>query len=142
VEDGLRLLTWLIDAQLRDDHLSFVPSAGFEPGDSGPGFDQQPIEAGALANASARAFDVTDDSSWLEPLRLCVAWFEGMNDASAPMIDPETGGAFDGLEPDGANENQGAESTIALVATLQAARRLARSDASVTQRAERSSASS
>ena len=35
----------------------------------------------------------------------------------------ETGGAFDGLEPSGVNENQGAESTIALVGTLQHALR-------------------
>ena len=57
------------------------------------------------------------------------------------MIDPATGGAFDGLEPDGVNENQGAESTIALVATLQAAQRLLGTDAPVPQRSARSSAS-
>jgi hypothetical protein len=141
VEDGLRLLRWLIDLQIRDGYLSLVPAAGLDPGDPGRGFDQQPIEAGALANACARAFDVTNDQSWLEALRLCVAWFEGTNDAGAPMIDPVTGGAFDGLEPDGVNENQGAESTIALVATLQAAQRLLGTDAPVPQRSARSSAS-
>jgi hypothetical protein len=141
VRIGLGLLRWLIDLQVRNGHLSFVPAEGLDPeGATAPGFDQQPIEAGALANACARAFDVTRDPSWLEPLRLCVAWFEGSNDAGAPMVDPETGGAFDGLEPDGVNENQGAESTIALVATLQAGRHLL-GTASVPQRSARSSAS-
>jgi hypothetical protein len=142
VRDGLGLLRWLVDLQLRDGHLSFVPAAGLDPGDVGPAFDQQPIEAGALANACARAFDVTGDRSWLEPLRLCVGWFEGVNDVGARMADRETEGAFDGLEPDGVNENQGAESTIALVATGQAASRLAGPDAPAAQPTLRSAASS
>ena len=35
------------------------------------------------------------------------------------MWDPKTGGAFDGLEKDGANLNQGTESALALLSTLQ-----------------------
>ena len=41
------------------------------------------------------------------------------------MLDPVSGGGFDGLEPTGRNENQGAESTLALLATLQQARSMA-----------------
>jgi hypothetical protein len=41
------------------------------------------------------------------------------------MYDPHTGGGYDGLKPDGPNLNQGAESTLALVSTLQHARTLA-----------------
>ena len=100
------------------------PAAGRGPEDVRPGFDQQPIEAGQLAAACARAFVVTENREWLEPLRLCVRWFEGLNDAGTPMFDPGTGGCFDGLEPAGVNENQGAESTIALIGTLQLARML------------------
>lgn len=37
------------------------------------------------------------------------------------MIDPATGGCFDGLLPDGVNRNQGAESTIAGLLTFQLA---------------------
>jgi len=53
-----------------------------------------------------------------------VGWFEGMNDVGVRMFDPGTGGAFDGLHPDGVNENQGSESTIAFVSTMQQAERL------------------
>jgi hypothetical protein len=53
-----------------------------------------------------------------------VAWFLGENDTGAVMWDPLTGGGFDGLEVDGVNLNQGAESTLAFVSTLQHARRL------------------
>jgi hypothetical protein len=40
------------------------------------------------------------------------------------LYDAESGGGCDGLERDGRNENQGAESTLALVSTMQQARRL------------------
>ena len=43
------------------------------------------------------------------------------------MWDPATGGAFDGLEIGGANLNQGTESTLALLSTLQHARSVAES---------------
>jgi hypothetical protein len=35
------------------------------------------------------------------------------------MIDPISGGGFDGLTRTGVNRNQGAESTLAMIATLQ-----------------------
>ena len=142
VEEGLQLLRWLVEVEIRDGHLSFTPTAGRGPGEAGPGFDQQPIEAGALADACARAFDVTSDVAWLETLRLCVAWFEGRNDAGMPMLDQKTGGAFDGLHSEGVNENQGAESAIALITTLQQAYRLEASSAGRVQRAASSAANS
>jgi hypothetical protein len=40
------------------------------------------------------------------------------------MFDPRTGGGFDGLERFGANQNQGAESTLAMLSTAQHAQRL------------------
>ena len=121
VEEGLRLLRWLVAAETMGDHFSFTPAAGRSPGDTRPVFDQQPIEAGVLADACARAFAVTHDDAWLEPLRSCARWFGGMNDVGVAMFDPETGGGFDGLEAAGVNQNQGAESTIAFVSTMQRA---------------------
>jgi hypothetical protein len=40
------------------------------------------------------------------------------------MLDPHTGGGFDGLHRAGRNLNQGAESTLAALSTAQQARRL------------------
>ncbi len=55
-------------------------------------------------------------------MRHCVGWFLGHNDADTPMFDPGTGGGYDGLTRHGPNLNQGAESTLALISTLQHAR--------------------
>jgi hypothetical protein len=123
--DGLRLLAWLLEVQTRDGHLSVVPVGGWGPGEPRSRFDQQPIEVAALADACARALTVTGESRWVGGLRLCVDWFLGDNDSKTEMFDPETGGGFDGLTPTGRNENQGAESTLALLSTLQHARHLA-----------------
>ena len=40
------------------------------------------------------------------------------------MFDPHTGGGYDGLERHGRNLNQGAESTLAMLATAQQARQI------------------
>jgi hypothetical protein len=126
LDDGLRLLRWLLDVQTRDGHLSLVPASGRGPADADEaGFDQQPIEVAALADACARAFDLTGDVQWSAAVELCAAWFFGENDSATVMYDDTSGGGCDGLERGGRNENQGAESTLALLSTLQQARRLA-----------------
>ena len=121
---GLSMLDRLLRLQLRDGHLSLVPVAGWAPGESLPAFDQQPIEAATIADACARAFDLTGEVRWADAVDLCVRWFFGANDAGVVLYDAATGGCCDGLEPDGRNENQGAESSLALITTIQHASRL------------------
>ena len=122
---GLTLLSWLLDYETSPDgHLSVTPVGGAGPGDARPAFDQQPIEVAALADACARAASVDGDRRWLDGIAAAQAWFLGANDGQHVMWDKETGGGFDGLTPSGANLNEGAESTLALLATLQHARRL------------------
>jgi hypothetical protein len=121
---GLDLLGWLLDRETRDGHLSLTPVGGAGPADDPPGFDQQPIEVAALADACARAASLTSEGRWADAVRMAAAWFDGENDVGAVMWDPGTGGAFDGLQADGPNRNQGTESTLALLSTRQQAARL------------------
>jgi hypothetical protein len=122
--EGLDLLGWLLDVETIGDHLSVTPVGGWSAGQPRPAFDQQPIEVAALADACGRAFDITGDPRWGDGVSRCVAWFLGSNDAHTPLLDPASGGCCDGLEPQGRNENQGAESTLAMISTLQQAHRL------------------
>jgi len=126
VADGLSLLGWLLERETRDGHLSVTPVGGSGPGDVGPAFDQQPIEVAALADACARAAAVTGAPRWAEGVALAVGWFLGDNDAGIRLYDEVSGGGCDGLHPLRRNENQGAESTLAALSTLQHWRRLAR----------------
>lgn len=121
---GLDLLAWLVDHQTADGHLSPTPTGGNGPGDLRPGFDQQPIEVSTLADACARASGIDASPIWPDTVRVAAAWFDGANDAGLKMWDPHTGGGFDGLHADSVNQNQGAESTLAVLSTLQHASRL------------------
>lgn len=123
LDDGLTLLRWLLDRETVDGHLSPTPVGGAERYDEPGRFDQQPIEVAALADACARAHAATGDDSWRAGVDLAIGWFAGDNDVGATMWDLETSGGYDGLTPAGPNLNQGAESTLALISTMQHARR-------------------
>jgi hypothetical protein len=123
---GLHMLGWLLEQETREGHLSPVPVGGWAPGEARPGFDQQPIEAGALADACARALRLTGDMVWAEGLRLSIGWFLGENDSKVELADWRTGGGSDGLNETGCSDNQGAESTLALITALQHGRLLKR----------------
>jgi hypothetical protein len=120
---GLDLLGWLVEYETAGGHLSPTPAAGRGPDDLRPAFDQQPIEVSTLADACARAAAIDAGSIWPDGVRAAAAWFMGDNDAQQLMWDPETGGGFDGLRAGGVNRNQGAESTLAVLSTMQHARR-------------------
>jgi predicted GH43/DUF377 family glycosyl hydrolase len=124
IAQGLGLLSWLLTAETHDGHLSPTPVGGWGLGEPRPAFDQQPIEVAALADACARAYAVTGAERWRAAVQLCAQWFLGLNDSSTALLDPISGGGCDGLEAAGRNENQGAESTIALISTFQQAHRL------------------
>ncbi|GBE24172.1 hypothetical protein BMS3Bbin02_00440 [bacterium BMS3Bbin02] len=121
---GLRLLDWLVEVETNGDHFSFTPVHGWGPGDPRPGFDQQPVEATAMADACYRAWSLTGDPRWKNRVERAARWFVGANDAGLSLYDPRTGGCGDGLGPDYTNLNQGAESTLAAIATLERAARI------------------
>jgi hypothetical protein len=116
---GVNLLEWLLEVETLDDHLSVTPVGGRGMGDKGPQFDQQPIEVAAIADAAMRAAILTGDDAWEHVVDMAVNWFLGNNDSGHSMIDLHTGGGYDGLRIDGVNLNQGAESTLAMVSTMQ-----------------------
>jgi hypothetical protein len=122
-QQGLDLLGWLVEYETAGGHLSPTPAAGRGPDDLRPAFDQQPIEVSTLADACARAAAIDPGSIWRDGVLAAAAWFMGANDARQLMWDPHTGGGFDGLQADGVNRNQGAESTLAVLSTMQHARR-------------------
>jgi hypothetical protein len=120
---GLELLAWLLARETQDGHLSVTPVGGCGRADRRPGFDQQPIEAAALADACVRALNVDGGQQWADGVNAAADWFLGRNDSGVVMWDQHSGGGFDGLERSGANLNQGAESTLAFLSTMQHARR-------------------
>lgn len=124
LERGLELLRFLLSIESAGGHLSVAGTVGRGPGERGQQlFDQQPIEAATIAEACAQAFEVTADPTWLVGLESAWGWFAGRNDVGVTLFDPAVGAGYDGLHREGRNENRGAESTIAALATYQLARR-------------------
>jgi hypothetical protein len=120
MDGGLRTLRWLLDVQTAEDgHLSIVGNDGwYVRGGKRARFDQQPLEAYALLEACLAAAEATGEGRWVGEARRCFEWFLGKNDLGVPLVDPETGGCRDGLNLQGVNANQGAESTLAYVLSL------------------------
>lgn len=118
-ELGIRMLEFLLSIEIRDGHFSLTPVGGRGPGEVEIQFDQQPIEISAIADACARAWTITGDPRWIVEIERAWRWFLGDNDVGVAMFDPRTGAGFDGLHAHGPNQNQGAESTLAMLSTAQ-----------------------
>ena len=121
VSAGLESLDWLMKAQHSEPDGHFMPigSQGFyhQNGEKAR-FDQQPIEAAGAVSACLEAFRVTGDKRWHSQAWSAFNWFLGDNDLQLPLYDSVTGGCRDGLHPERANQNQGAESTLSFLMAL------------------------
>jgi glycosyltransferase involved in cell wall biosynthesis len=129
---GLESLDWLMKMQRCeiDGHFLPIGSQGFyRKGGAKARFDQQPIEAAGAVSACLEAYHVTGDNRWRSEAWSAFNWFLGDNDLQLPLYDSVTGGCRDGLHPDRANQNQGAESTLSFLMALLEMRSLEQSDA-------------
>jgi glycosyltransferase involved in cell wall biosynthesis len=128
---GLEALGWLANVQRCETKGHFVPvgSHGFYSTKSEKArFDQQPIEACAAVSAYLQAYRATGKGRWRKEAWTAFNWFLGDNDLQIALYDPTTGGCRDGLHPDRANENQGAESTLSFLMALLEMRKLEETD--------------
>lgn len=118
-EMGLKSLRWLFEIQIENHHLTPIGNHGWYKRNSTKArFDQQPLEANALLEASIAAYQTEKKIYWLDKAKISFNWFLGQNDLNIPLYDSETGGCRDGLEADGVNHNEGAESTLAWMLSL------------------------
>jgi glycosyltransferase involved in cell wall biosynthesis len=117
---GERALAWLLSIQTADEgHISVIGNGGWY-GREGKesSFGQQPIELMGLIDACLELYVATGNKRWREEAERCLGWYLGRNDLDTQVYDFETGGCCDGLERDGVNANQGAESTLSWLISL------------------------
>lgn len=117
LEDGLEALRFLCAATFPGGTFRPVGNRGWYPRGGRPAaFDQQPLEAAATVEACLEAYRATGDADWLRQALAAARWFTGDNVLGVSLLDPISGGCYDGLTPEGVNRNQGAESTLAWLA--------------------------
>lgn len=117
---GVESLGWLAMQQSSEDGC-FAPIGSngfFVRGGRKAAFDQQPVEASGMIAACLEAGRLTGETRWGEHAGRAFQWFLGRNQLQQSLYDPVTGGCRDGLHPDRANENQGAESTLSFLIAL------------------------
>jgi glycosyltransferase involved in cell wall biosynthesis len=131
IDVGLRSLRWLMSVQTS-------PTECFRPVGTGSFgharrkpeiFDQQPVEASATISACLEASRVDNSPEWPKGATRAFGWFLGENDLNISLIDPSIGSCLDGLHPDRANENKGAESVLSYLLGLVDIRHMKRSAA-------------
>jgi hypothetical protein len=80
--------------------------------------DEQPVDNAALVEALVEASTQTGEEHYGRQAIRAFEWFLGRNVQGLAVYDCTTGGCHDGLGPNGVNENEGAESTLAFFQAL------------------------
>lgn len=78
-------------------------------------FDQQPVEAGATAEALAEASQLGLGKEYEQLCRRTLGWYFGENVQGVPLVEEETGAVYDALTREGINQNQGAEACLSFL---------------------------
>ena len=101
---------------LQKGHLSLIGNENwYKQNGVASQYAQQPIDAMATVLMYLQAYTNTGEPRYLSLLYTSFMWFLGENDLHVSLYDFETHGCCDGLQSDGINRNQGAESTLAYV---------------------------
>ncbi|MCI1209295.1 MAG: hypothetical protein LKF96_07625 [Treponema sp.] len=110
---GLESLEFLSSVVFRNGIFKPVGCNGWlKKGGTPAMYDEQPVEACNMQIACREAFLVTGRQLWNDRAAVCRSWYTGNNSAGISVIDAETGGCMDGIEQNGINRNQGAESLV------------------------------
>ena len=115
-EIAIKSMDFLTVVTLKDGYLSIVGNKKwYKKNGENSKFAQQPLDTMAMVLMFHQAYHLTKDKSYLEQLFTSFMWFLGDNDLRMCLYDFETKGCCDGLESDGVNRNQGAESSLAYI---------------------------
>jgi len=113
---GLRTLDFLASVTHEKDVFIPVGNKGwYERGTERAIYDQQPIEACAMVDLWLAAAKLTGQVEYESKALEAFSWFIGLNTDRLAVVETESGGCRDGLEPGKLNTNMGAESTLSYV---------------------------
>jgi hypothetical protein len=110
---ALESLDFLISVDFTDSVFQPVGTNGWYFKNSKKAkFDQQPIEASCMVEATVDAWKITGEEKYVGRALDAFKWFHAKNSAKINLINQNNFTCYDGITPRGLNLNQGAESTI------------------------------
>jgi hypothetical protein len=116
VETGLATLAFYESVVFEGERFVPIGNRGwYRRGEVRARYDQQPLEAAAMVDAELAAHAATGDEARLARAHEAFSWYLGKNDLETTLV--RDGGCSDGIAPDSVNENMGAESTLAYLAS-------------------------
>lgn len=75
-------------------------------------YGQQSIEPGSTVEVCCSAYEATQKRKYYRFAEMAFAWYYGKNISNQSLVNEETGGIKDGIDPTGVNQNQGSESVL------------------------------
>lgn len=110
---GRESLDFLAETQFVDGVFHPIGTEGwYNKGGERAYYDQQPIEASCMVEACITAYRVLREERYVDYAHDSFQWFHGSNSSGLTLVDKDNYTCFDGLTPEGLNQNKGAESTI------------------------------
>ncbi len=119
LETATKTSDFLLEQTFNGEHFSFIGCNGwYTYNTTRARYDQQPLEAAGTVMMCRSAYQATDNPNYLKLQKKAFDWFLGDNDLSLPLYDFRTKGCADGLQKNGVNMNQGAESMLSFLMAL------------------------
>jgi len=113
LETARQATAFLEKIQFERGYLKLVGNQGWlQRGQKLAEYDEQPVDAGALVEMFAMAYQATRDNSYRELAHQAFGWYLGRNCNNLALYEPISGGCYDALTKKGVNLNQGAESVL------------------------------
>jgi len=113
IEVAHQTLQWLIQKTFVGEHHRPIGNHGWLVKGGCPAqWDQQPVDAGAMVEACATAYRLSQEPLYRDKALLAYEWYLGRNDHALRVYEAETGFCHDALTPHGLNLNGGAESVL------------------------------
>ncbi|NOX86714.1 MAG: glycosyltransferase [Chlorobi bacterium] len=105
---------FLLSKIFKDGQIRVISNRGWLKKGEQPtdGYGEQPIDVACTILALDLFYSELGELQYFTKLNIAFDWFLGRNRIHQIVYNPVTGGCYDGLEKDGVNLNQGAESTV------------------------------
>ncbi|RNL75281.1 glycosyltransferase [Sinomicrobium pectinilyticum] len=110
---AVETLDFLLSKMFANGEFKVISNKGWLVKDAVPHpYGEQPIDVSCTIQTLDIFYRTFGIARYEDMMSRAFDWFLGKNHLSQTMYNPATGGCYDGLEKDGVNVNQGAESTI------------------------------